>query len=523
MNKPNFSLLTIKITNFLIIIFGFILLLTTNKFPIKNSFFDLIFLLFLFFIFLIISRKIIFSLVLSIYLIDVFLVFAITKFQFLKSNLVFNDLYFLINQPLFLLDYIKIYQLALFLIFTIFIFISYKTDKKIKLNFKLVNFLILVIFLCAYSIYFKASNTGAIWNWSNNSQSQFLLKFISTSLNNINLDTEKNGYHNSICCAKTVASDLKITSYQNKPNIVFVLLESTIDLSRIKDLNIANNPWERYASIPLQVYSSGGGTWIAEYSILHGVDPRIYGPFYHNIHLLGPISQLPGRIAPSLATVAYTSTTISPMEKDFYNSEVFHKSLGIENFLSCTELHICKQKDREMVDKIIFATIINQIKNAKTPEFIFALTMSQHSPHAKSENTINLKCKNSIDSSLCDNFSEYKKREEKLQSNIDQFINELNQLNKYSIIIFFGDHIASSFTDIKEPDANNENPNFKTIAFAYDSREKKYFDLKENFKNCSPSFNLNVSDLDVLALSKANFRSQYIDEKLQSIQKNCTK
>lgn len=523
MNKQNFFHLSIKIINIIFIVFGFIFLLTINKFPIKNSFFDLIFLLFLFFIILIVSRKIIFSLVLSIYFIGIFLICAITKFEFLKSNLVFHDLYFLINQPLFLLEYVKNYQIALFFIINIFIFISYKTDKKININCKKFIFFILIISICSYFTYSKASNTGAIWDWSNNSQSQFLLKFISSSLNNINLDTGKNNYKNSICCANTIESDLKITSNKNKPHIIFILLESTIDISRIKELNIANNPWKKYDSIPLQVYSSGGGTWIAEYSILHGVDPRIYGPFYHNIHLLGPISQLKGRIAPSLATVAYNSTTISPMEKDFYNSEVFHKSLGIKKFLSCTELHICKQKNREIVDKVIFNTIINQIKMANNPEFIFALTISQHSPHAKPENTINLKCQNSIKSSLCDSFSEYKKREDQLQLNIDQFINELNQLNKDSIVVFFGDHIASSFTEIKEPEANHKNQYFKTIAFAYDSREKSFFDLKQNFKNCSPNFNLSVSDLDVLALSKANFHSKYIDEKLQSIQKNCIK
>jgi phosphoglycerol transferase MdoB-like AlkP superfamily enzyme len=211
------------------------------------------------------------------------------------------------------------------------------------------------------------------------------------------------------------------------------------------------------------------------------------------------------------------------MEKEFYNSEAFHKSLGIKNFISCTDLQICKQKDREMVDKVIFNTIIKQLKNAKQPEFIFALTLSQHSPHAKSANTVNLKCTNSMDSSLCDNFSEYIKREENLQFNIDQFINQINELNKDSIIVFFGDHIASSFTSIKEPDLNNENQYFKTIAFAYDSREKRFFNLKENLKNCSPNFNLNVSDLDVLALKKANFHSKYIDEKFQLIQKNCVK
>lgn len=299
------------------------------------------------------------------------------------------------------------------------------------------------------------------------------------------------------------------------------MLESTIDLSQIKELNIHKNPWDKYASTPLNVYTTGGGTWVAEYAILHGVDPRIYGSFFHHIHLLGPISQIPGRLAPSLSSIGYKTTTISPMENDFYNAEIFHKSSGIQQFISCHELQICKQKNRDLLDQKVFEKIVDVIKHSKKAELIFALTMSQHSPHLPSETNYQITCRDGFDTELCQKFSEYKKREQKLQDNIDSLIQEINQFQQHTILVFFGDHIASDFTQLTDDKSRKANQPFQTIAFAYDSQEKKYFDLKENLKNCRNDFDLSLSHLDVIALRKANFHSPYIDKKMQWIQNTC--
>lgn len=522
MNKRILLLLTPKTISYILILIGVLFIVLINKFPIKNSFFDFTIIFLLFSIIFFISKKISSSLIIAIYTVNLILFCALLKFDNLKSNLVFEDVYFLRSQPFFLLDYVKNYQLFLLPFIVYLIFYIFKNEQKTRLN-NLAKFLFIIIFtLSSYFSYTHLKNNHRIWDWTNKAESQFLLKFISSVFNSINLNDEKNNYKNKFCCGKTKLEDLKaVSSDKNNPNIIFVLLESTINISRIKELNILENPWKKYNSIPLKVFSTGGGTWIAEYSILHGVDPSIYGPHYHHIHLLGPISQLSGRIAPSLQSLGYQTSTISPMEKDFYNSEIFHKSLGIQNFMACEDLKVCKHKNRELVDKIVFTKIIETIKKSKNPAFIFGLTISQHSPHLKTSNTPKLICDSTLNIELCNEFSEYIKREEQLKLNIDNFVSEINSLAEDSIVVFFGDHIASSFSNIPETEATANNPNYETIAFAYESKTKKFVNLKELLSNCYTNFKISVSDLDVLALKQAGIHSPYIDEKIQALQKMC--
>lgn len=76
------------------------------------------------------------------------------------------------------------------------------------------------------------------------------------------------------------------------------------------------------------------------------------------------------------------------------------------------------------------------MKESTNPEFIFGLTISQHSPHLKTINTPKLICDSTLNIELCNKFSEYIKREEELKINIDHFINEINLLAEDSIVIF---------------------------------------------------------------------------------------
>lgn len=522
MNKRILLPLIKKTISYILILIGILFIILINKFPIKNSFFDFTIVLLLCSIIFFITKRIASSLIIAIYTVNLTLFCALLKFNNLKSNLVFEDIYFLRSHPLFLLDYIKNYQLLLTPFIIYLIFYIFKKEQPIRPS-NITKFLFIIIFtLSSYFSYIHLKNNNNIWDWTNKAESQFLLKFISSIFNAIKLNEEKNNYKNKFCCGKIKSEDLKvINSSKNNPNIIFILLESTINISRIKELNIMENPWKKYNSTPLKVFSTGGGTWIAEYSILHGVDPSIYGPHYHHIHLLGPISQLSGRIAPSLQSLGYQTSTISPMEKDFYNSEVFHKSLGIQNFIACEDLKVCKHKNRELVDKIVFTKIIERINKSTNPEFIFGLTISQHSPHLKTINTPKLICDSTLNIELCNKFSEYIKREEELKINIDHFINEINLLAEDSIVIFFGDHIASSFSNIAETEATANNPHYETIAFGYESKTKKFVNLKELLSNCDTNFKISVSDLDVLALKQAGIHSPYIDEKMQTLQKMC--
>lgn len=153
MNKRIFLPLTKKTISYILILIEILFIILINKFPIKNSFFDFTIVLLLCSIIFFITKKIASSLIIAIYTVNLTLFCALLKFNNLKSNLVFEDIYFLRSHPLFLLDYIKNYQLLLIPFIIYLIFYIFKKEQPIRPS-NITKFLFIIIFtLSSYFSY----------------------------------------------------------------------------------------------------------------------------------------------------------------------------------------------------------------------------------------------------------------------------------------------------------------------------------------------------------------------------------
>ena len=78
-----------------------------------------------------------------------------------------------------------------------------------------------------------------------------------------------------------------------KPNIVVVLQESTFKPEHLRGQEPVSN-FLFDGSAALKVNVRGSGTWVEEYSVLHGVPPPLYGEHYMLVNILGPSIPLRG-------------------------------------------------------------------------------------------------------------------------------------------------------------------------------------------------------------------------------------
>jgi hypothetical protein len=304
------------------------------------------------------------------------------------------------------------------------------------------------------------------------------------------------------CCATPASFDARFP-HDVKPNIVVVLQESTFPPSHLRDRPAVSNFLFKGAA-PLKIHVRGGGTWVEEYSLLHGVPPPVYGDDFVQINRLGPAMNLPGRIAPLLSGLGYKTTSIYPTVGEMLSAERMHLSLGMQHFVDCRDIKPCQSGHdwHKTDDSVFYDEVLRVLGSEDGPQFIFTGTMRQHSPHFHKSGPAYQR----------EIMEEYGRRLQLSSNDAESFISSLAQLRRPTIVLMFGDHIPSDVMKAFDPQDFVEDP-FHTFFNIYDaSGTPRAAELMKKFPQVRA---VDSAFLDVLLLDFAGFGGDYIDTKLQ--------
>lgn len=241
-----------------------------------------------------------------------------------------------------------------------------------------------------------------------------------------------------------------------KPNIVFVLLESTFDVNATFDIvppvktTFSGNYNKAIASGALHVNAIGGGTWITEFETITGVDSRLFGlaGLYTHVSLSPKFKE---SFVTYLHTRGYDSRALYPVEGDFYSARFGYKNYGFEHFVDGKTLNLKNgwfSTDMEVMD-----AYLPQIKPRQDrPFFVYAVMMENHSPHPcvhfKSGQFPHRFAKESDKDMNCQ-LNEYILRQKTTEKAIEKLENHLRDIEAKTgrpyVIAMFGDHLPNTF------------------------------------------------------------------------------
>ncbi|MCE1184811.1 MAG: sulfatase-like hydrolase/transferase [Rhodocyclales bacterium] len=173
------------------------------------------------------------------------------------------------------------------------------------------------------------------------------------------------------------------------PDILAILEESTFDPAILtqcsqtsectQTLMTEKHPGE---SGPLIVHTTGGGTWLTEFTFLTGLDWRTFGTSGR----YAPVSIAPhvqDSLAIHLKRLGYQTIGINPTQGNFLNARSAYAKYGFEIFLSRENLDIPSNWNSVEDDEIFSKTLAAaQALNDGRPQFIFVLTIKNHGPHS---------------------------------------------------------------------------------------------------------------------------------------------
>ena len=253
--------------------------------------------------------------------------------------------------------------------------------------------------------------------------------------------------------------------------VVYVLSESFSDPSRVPGLATNKDSMPNIRKIKAGTTSGlmlssgyGGGTANLEYMGLSGLsmanfDSSLSSPYQQLVpsqHWTPTINQMWGAPANSLG--------YHPYESSMYSRATNYKKFGFSHFYTLTGPDVIKYQDKidespYVSDKSSYDSALEGIKSGKTNKFIQIITMQNHMPYHEWYENNDYTAESTTGTPLGDDEQQsietYQKGVEITDQATQEFLNELDALDKPVTVVFYGDHLPGIYSSASEDDNNS--------------------------------------------------------------------
>lgn len=253
--------------------------------------------------------------------------------------------------------------------------------------------------------------------------------------------------------------------------VVYVLSESFSDPSRVPGLKTNKDSMPNIRKIKAGTTSGlmlssgyGGGTANLEYMGLSGLsmanfESSLSGPYQQLVpsqHWTPTINQLWGAPVNSLG--------YHPYESSMYSRATNYKKFGFSHFYTLTGPDVIKYQDKidespYVSDKSSYDSALEGIKSGKTNKFIQIITMQNHMPYHEWYENNDYTAESTTGTPLGDDEQQsietYQKGVEITDQATQEFLNELDALDKPVTVVFYGDHLPGIYSSASEDDNNS--------------------------------------------------------------------
>lgn len=240
---------------------------------------------------------------------------------------------------------------------------------------------------------------------------------------------------------------------EEMPNIIVVMNESFADLSNVGEFEASEEYMPYFKSCTENVIKGttlvspfGGGTCNSEYEFLTGMSMSCLNseskPYVQMM-----FKDLPYSLVSHMKKLGYKTTAFHPYFASGWNRTAVYKYMGFDNFISAENMGEYNNDAvllRDFIDdKSNYDAVLNMLY-AKEPgekQFIFNITMQNHSPYNKAGFEADIKLKNMR--------GEYPYAEQymtimkKSDEALDYFMFELSEYEEPVILLIFGDHMPN--------------------------------------------------------------------------------
>nr|WP_263324822.1 LTA synthase family protein [Neobacillus sp. Marseille-Q6967] len=342
---------------------------------------------------------------------------------------------------------------------------------------------------------FVENNNVAIVKWNqidNYEVNGFLFGFIS-NLQSGGYEKPKGYSKQKVLETAEKYVNEKSTGTGKTPNIIYIMSEAFWDPTRL-NVEFSDDPIPHLRKLMDEQSSGyvlspvfGGATANVEFEALTG-----FTTSFLNIGVI-PYQDLVDKktfipsIVSDLEGKGYNSLAIHPFNKVFYKRNVVYNIFGFDNFLDQdTMKNQDKTKGGVITDHSLTLEILDNIKKQEKPLFVHAVSMQNHMPYnpgAYEENQIKI---NGLSPELTSTLEVYSEGIRRSDEALQLLIDELEQLDEPTIVVFWGDHLpilGANMGVYKEAGYDDKNPDVNEYKYSetplliysnFESEQKKY-------------------------------------------------
>ncbi|MBQ3064793.1 MAG: sulfatase-like hydrolase/transferase [Clostridia bacterium] len=170
-----------------------------------------------------------------------------------------------------------------------------------------------------------------------------------------------------------------------KPNIIFVQLESFFDVNRLRGISFTENPLPIFTALKdtcswgmLSVPSLGGGTANTEFEVLTGMNLNNFGAGEYPYKTILNESTCEST-AYNLRSLGYTAHALHNNSATFYNRHKVYSSLGFDVFIPLELMQNVEYNPLGWAKDIVLTEeIMACLANTESQDFVFAVSVQPH-------------------------------------------------------------------------------------------------------------------------------------------------
>ena len=335
-----------------------------------------------------------------------------------------------------------------FIILVLYIFLTYKNNLNLNFSLKkricscaLISLLITVMLATSISSrifsIFEIETTAATNILESNEQFSdigflpYLAKTTSENLMDI-VDPPENYSYDSIknLLTNNDTSTSSETTYENTPNVIFIMSESFSDFRVFDSLDIDSDIYsgsEGYVGSCV-VPTFGGYTTRTEFELLTGLPTYAINTPSVPQNLLKK-QDIIDTIPSYFKSLGYSTSYIHPFSKTFYDRDTLYTEYGFDELYFDDSMTVETENFRRYIsDESVFNQIKSVLQSNESPSYIFATTMQNHQPYYDET------------AEGADQLSYYLAGIKETSNQLREFTNWLKDFDEDVLLVFVGDH-----------------------------------------------------------------------------------
>lgn len=235
------------------------------------------------------------------------------------------------------------------------------------------------------------------------------------------------------------------------PNIIFLQLESFIDLTEVKDVKLSEDPvptWrklrKKYSSGYLTVPTIVAGTCNTEFESITGMSLEFFGPGEYPYKTI--LKQTSCESAAfDLKKIGYTAHGIHNHTSGFYGRNEVYANMGFDTFTGVELMHDTTKtaNERWTKDDVLTGCIMDCLESTKTKDYIYTVSVQGHGVYQADlpEDEQIIEVSGIEDEDLLRQYTYYVNQTKQMDDFIKDLTDTLSEFDEDVVLVMYGDHI----------------------------------------------------------------------------------